>query len=291
MTRLLQSLEEILDAFDIAVLDQWGVLHNGSTPYPHAAAAMEILRKHGKEIIILSNSGKRAAPNRQRIQNIGLPVEAISQVVTSGEALWEDLHQGRLTIQGGAPKKIYPICAHKQDPIDWADGGRLEIVDVLEKSTEMIMLMGLLDGSPPEVCDPLFHRALQYQTPLVCSNPDKASPRAGGLVVSPGALAERYEKMGGEVIWYGKPYAPIYQAVVRSAANVEPRRFLMIGDSLEHDIGGAQNAGFSSAFIRGGVHAEDFFNVSSHQQIAQVITSLAKQKSVGEPDYSLEFFS
>ena len=48
LTRFIQSIREILDTFDVAVLDQWGVLHNGSVPYPHAAEAITLLHEHGK---------------------------------------------------------------------------------------------------------------------------------------------------------------------------------------------------------------------------------------------------
>ena len=82
-TQLLQSLTETVDEFDVAVLDQWGVLHNGSVPYAHAAEAMVELSRHGKEIVIVSNSGKRAALNLDRISRMGLPAHLISTVVTS----------------------------------------------------------------------------------------------------------------------------------------------------------------------------------------------------------------
>ena len=91
MTRFIQSTREILDTFDVAVLDQWGVLHNGSVPYPHAAEAIALLQERGKHIVILSNSGKRSAINLERIADMGLPTEHISDVVTSGEALRDDL--------------------------------------------------------------------------------------------------------------------------------------------------------------------------------------------------------
>ena len=44
MTRLLDSIGQIADQFDAIVLDQWGVLHDGSAPYPAALDALKVLQ-------------------------------------------------------------------------------------------------------------------------------------------------------------------------------------------------------------------------------------------------------
>lgn len=290
--QLLQTLKTILPEFDVAALDQWGVLHNGSVPYPHAAAAMQMLQQHGKHIVIVSNSGKRADLNRRRIELMGLPGDAITTVVTSGEALWEDITEQRLQIHGKTPSTFFPICAKTTDPIDWTGGQQaISIQPNLDESVDAILLMGLPDGTVSDAYDSVFARALQLNIPLVCSNPDKTSPRADGLVTSPGALAARYEQLGGTVFWYGKPHATVYRAVLRSFPKIPANRFLMVGDSLEHDIAGAQNVGFSSAFIRGGIHADDFAKTTTDVQIAAVAQQLVTAAGINPPDFSLEFLN
>ena len=292
MTLLLNSLTEAIDAFDIAVLDQWGVLHDGSQPYQHAGDAMRRLKAYKKEILVLSNSGKRADLNLLRIQDLGLPVETISKVVTSGETLWEDVNDQRLKVGGQTPKKIFPIYGQKNDPVDWAgDSDQIEITFKLDETVDVIMLMGLHDGTAPDAFDTVFDQAREFQTPLICSNPDKTAPRAGGLVISPGILAQRYADMGGEVVWYGKPYLPMFRAVVRSFPEMSENRFLMVGDSLEHDIAGAQRAGMKSAFIRGGIHAGDFRGAKSDEDLSQVTDGLVAQHGIRAPSYSLEFLA
>lgn len=292
MTRFIKSINEVLDSFDVAVLDQWGVLHNGSVPYPHAAEAIAMLQSHGKHIIILSNSGKRAALNLQRIADMRLPVEYVSDVVTSGEALRDDLLSSRLVINGKTPRTIFPICGASGDADVWrGDASAIQLTDTCDDSVDCIMLMGLPDGSSPEAQDDTFKTAAALNIPLICSNPDKTSPRAGGLVVSPGALADRYAEMGGRVIWYGKPYLPVYEAVMRCCPGIMPARFLMVGDSLEHDIAGAQHAGFSTAWVRGGVHADAFDGSEHVSQLVSITEELAQQKGAQLPDYSLDTFA
>ncbi len=292
MTLLLNSLEDALDAFDIAVLDQWGVLHNGSQPYTHAGDAMRMFKASGKQIMVLSNSGKRADLNLLRLQEMGLPVETVSQVITSGETLWEDINEERLKVGGKTPKNIFPISGRKNDPREWAgDTCKIKIALELDRTVDAIMLMGIQDGTTPDAFDAVFQEAREFQIPLVCSNPDKTSPRAGGLVISPGALAQRYADMGGEVIWYGKPHLPVFRAVARSFPGLPADRFLMVGDSLEHDIAGAQKAGMQSAFIREGIHADDFSDAKNNDELLQVTDRLVAQHGLSAPTYSLEFLA
>ncbi len=292
MTLHLQTLQQVLDRFDVAVLDQWGVMHDGTTPYPHAAAAMHMLASRGKKILVVSNSGKRASLNLDRIRRIGLPAETISKVVTSGEALWEDLAERRLTFGGRIPKRIYPICGAENDAQVWAAGcSEIDLTDMLDSSVDAILLMGLADGTAADAYDDLFRIAIEQETPLICSNPDKTAPRAGGLVMSPGALADRFHAAGGEVVWYGKPHANIYRAVQRSFPQVRPERFLMVGDSLEHDIAGAQAMGFASALIRGGIHANEFAGATSEAVISQICDQLVAQHGTKAPDFSLEYLA
>ena len=153
------------------------------------------------------------------------------------------------------------------------------------------MLMGLADGTVVDAYDDVFRIAIHLKTPLICSNPDKTSPRASGLVISPGALADRFQELGGEVVWYGKPNANIYRAVQRSFPEVPSKRFLMVGDSLEHDIAGAQKMGFASAFIRGGIHANDFASASSQTRIMEICDHLVAQTGIQPPDFSLPYFA
>ena len=288
---LIDSLEEVLESFDILVLDQFGVLHNGSICYATACEAMKMLHARGKEIFILSNSGKRADLNLKRIEKMGLPMETISRVITSGEALWQDVNESRIRVAGRIPKHLYPICGHPDDPTLWASGSNVQITDRIDPSCDAILLMGLPDNTGDKAYDATFQQALEFDLPLICSNPDKTSPRADRFVMSPGALADRYEEMGGEVIWYGKPHAPGFQAVMRYRPELAPSRFLVVGDSLEHDIAGGQNVGFKTTLVRGGIHTSDFANLAGNDQIKATLRSLAEQHRISPPDFSLKILA
>jgi len=234
------------------VLDQWGVLHDGSAPYPAAIAALRALKSAGTRLAVLSNSGKRAAPNAARITSMGFDEGLFGLVMTSGEALWQDFAAGRVTAQ-----RLFAIDRAPGDAADWARGLDIALADTLD-TADAVLLMGLPDDAAPDAFQCVLDFALARKLPLLCTNPDRASPRADGVIVaSPGALAHAHAARGGEVWFYGKPHSPVFRAV-EAALGVAPARLLLVGDSLEHDIAGANAAGWASAFVRGGLHAAEF---------------------------------
>jgi ribonucleotide monophosphatase NagD (HAD superfamily) len=98
---------------------------------------------------------------------------------------------------------------------------------------------------------------------MVCANPDIVVERGETLVYCAGALADAYVEMGGEVLYCGKPHAPIYETALGQAARVrggEPPpldRVLAIGDSIRTDLKGAAMFGIDCLFVVSGIHAAD----------------------------------
>ena len=66
-----EGLYEFMDSYDGFIMDQWGVLHNGIEPYPGVMDALNQLKKRDKQVIILSNSGKRSDYNAKRMKELG----------------------------------------------------------------------------------------------------------------------------------------------------------------------------------------------------------------------------
>jgi HAD superfamily hydrolase (TIGR01459 family) len=98
---------------------------------------------------------------------------------------------------------------------------------------------------------------------MVCANPDIVVERGETLVYCAGALADAYAEMGGEVLYCGKPHAPIYEAALGRAARVRggspppANRVLAIGDSIRTDLKGAAMFGIDCLFVVSGIHAAD----------------------------------
>lgn len=246
----IDSILAVAGQYDAVVFDQWGVLHDGTAPYPHAVAAIDALKD--RQLAVLSNSGKRAGPNKARITDMGFAQGAFDVVMTSGEALYRDISKKQL----GDIHTVYPITAKAGDAQRWADGLSLDFSDDLGL-VDAILLMGLTDSKTHPIQRAVLEQARRQNIPLICSNPDRASPRAGGETVeAPGALAHAYADAGGPVTFYGKPHKPIFDALFAALGTTRPDKVLMVGDSPEHDIAGASAAGWHSLFIAGGLHAD-----------------------------------
>lgn len=276
MVRRLERLADIAAGYGAVVLDQWGVLHDGSAPYPGALACVATLKAAGIRLAVLSNSGKRAAPNAARIAGMGFS-SAFETVMTSGEALWQDISAGRV-----AARRLCPVERDAGDAAAWAQGLDITLTDRAEEADAML-LMGLPDKAPEAAFAETMAVALARGLPVLCTNPDRASPRADGVVVtSPGALAHAHAAAGGTVSFYGKPHLPVFRAIA-GALRLPPERLLMVGDSLEHDIAGAKAAGWDAAFIEGGLHAAAFRAKAE----AETLARLAAAEGAPLPDFTL----
>ena len=111
----------------------------------------------------------------------------------------------------------------------------------------------------------------QSRVKMVCANPDLEVIRGGRRMICAGALAERYEELGGSVIYYGKPKRPIYDTCLSQLGNPDPRKVLAIGDSLRTDIAGATAIGMDSLLVLGGFMQKNSLNL---------IRPLSKQRSL-----------
>ena len=249
------GLHEIADRFDGVLLDQWGALHDGRRVFPAARSCVERLRAAGKRILILSNSGKRAADNIRRLANLGLPRSAYDALLTSGEAAWRGLRD-----RAEAPfDRLGRRC------LLIARGGDRSVIEGLDldvvadvSNADVVFLAGLDDDrAAPETWRSLLTEASRRQLPMLCANPDLTMFGAAGLLPAAGALGRFYESLGGAVHYVGKPHAPIFAAALRALGNLPAGRVLVVGDSLDHDILGGNRAGMLTALIASGVHTAE----------------------------------
>lgn len=267
----IESLLAVAPLYDAVILDQWGVLHDGTAPYPSASRTMERLAGLGR-VAVLSNSGKRSEANRVRIRAIGLP-DVAEVVMTSGEALWRDCAEGR-----AGTRRPLILADTEENARAWADGLPIRPAGG-PRDADAVILMGL-DETRAEVA----RTALRHGLPILCSNPDRGSPRAGGrIALSPGALAAEAEAAGARVTWYGKPHGPVFDATRRALGLPLGARLLMVGDSPAHDVAGAKAAGWDAALIAGGLHAARLAGRGP-----EAASALCAEEGSPDPDYLLE---
>ena len=145
MTQRIQSIIDLAPQYDAIVVDQWGVLHNGSTAYPEAISALERLSERSIPLAVLSNSGKRARENRDRISHMGFDQAMFKKVMTSGEALWQDIKLRHIS-----ETSFYAIERANGDAQSWAEG--LDITLTSIEHAQAVLLMGLADDADKSAC-------------------------------------------------------------------------------------------------------------------------------------------
>lgn len=255
MTKLITGLNAIIDSYDTYVIDQWGVLHDGYNALPGALDAIKALKAHNKTIIILSNSGRRACETLHTMNTLGFTPDTYDHFLTSGE----QVHQSFANRQGayanlGYKFRLYTFTHTTGDPYDLTDG--LNDYTRVDSINDADFILASAMEHPPEYYEPEFTTAIACNMPMVVGNPDRVSINPDGtLHYCPGELGVLYENMGGTVLWNGKPTHAIYD-MLRQKIGGEWGRAIGIGDSLAHDIQGAENAHIHSWFIAQGIHRE-----------------------------------
>ncbi len=248
----IDGLGSLAERYDALLCDAWGVIHNGVELFPGAADAMTRFRDGGGTIVILTNAPRPSSIIPAQLDRLGLPRRAYDVVVTSGDAT-------RAEIERRLPAPAFRIGPSKDDPL--FDGLMIDFVP-LEKA-KFIICTGLENDQreAPEDYNDVLARAAALSLPMICANPDIVVNWGGRMIWCAGALAEIYAGLGGEVVYGGKPHAPIYRLARAFVANkignpVDKTRILAIGDGLNTDIAGANKEDIDALFVAGdgGIH-------------------------------------
>jgi len=228
--------------YDVALCDVWGVVHNGVAATAEACDALACFRNQGGTVVLITNAprpGEIVA--RTTLERLGVPRAAYDGIVSSGDVT-------RALIAARAGARVFHIHAPLA-PLEDAD---------------YAVCSGLFDDTveTPQDYQDLVARMRARALPMICANPDVVVERGDKLVYCAGAIADLYVAAGGEVIFAGKPYRPIYEQALALAEaargeRVEHHRVLAIGDSVRTDLKGAATFGIDCLFVTAGIHAEE----------------------------------
>lgn len=254
---IIEGVSEIADFYDAMILDLWGLIHNGVALYPGVDECLNNLREKDMRIILLSNAPRPSEIVRERLRELGLRDDDYERLITSG-----DLTRDALVCRYDDWHKALGVrCFHigPQRDKSLLAGLKLEIVERLDTS-EFVLNTGLFNDElecMEDYLEPLA-QALKYNLPMVCANPDLEVMRGEKTVLCAGAVAKRYEDLGGEVFYHGKPFPRAYEFCFDIFTGIPKSRILAAGDSLRTDIAGANAAGIDSMLVMGGLYADAF---------------------------------
>jgi HAD superfamily hydrolase (TIGR01459 family) len=250
------GLADIASRYRGFVVDQWGVLHDGARPYADALDCLARLREAGKQVVLLSNSGKRTAINRARLVEIGIAESLYDEGVTSGEATWQALAERKDPFYAGLGDRC--ILWSRYGDRSVVEGLPLKVVERVEDA-DFLLLGGLEDAARLEDFGAALEAAAARGLPMVCANPDIVAVQPnGGFGMAPGAVAHHYEQLGGRVGYVGKPHRPIYEACLDALGNPPHAEILAIGDSMAHDVAGGAAMELDTALVMAGIHGRLF---------------------------------
>src|SRR6201991_2128928 len=213
-TRVLKGLREIAETFDLVLMDLWGCVHDGVKPYPAALDCLIKLRDAGKSVAILSNAPRRASDVEAKLTEMGIDRALYTGMFTSGEETWKYLNTRPDGLGQRLGRRVYAIMPDRDQGI--LEGLDLQPVSDIGEAT-FVLVTGIEDvKTQAKDFDPVLRLALRQSLPMLCANPDLLVHRGGVEEICAGAIAQRYEAMGGRVVYNGKPHGKIYEVIFKA---------------------------------------------------------------------------
>lgn len=247
---VLDSISSLARRYDAWLTDIWGVMHNGLQPFPKAVEACRIFRQGGGVVILISNSPRPRETAAEQLLDVGVPADCYDGIATSGDVT-------RRLIANYAGNAVYHLGPERDLPI--FDGLGVTLGSLEESAA--VVCSGLRDDETetPDDYASLLAEFHAHRLPMICANPDLKVERGNKLIYCAGAIADAYGAIGGDVVYAGKPYKPIYdlafgQVMARHGSAVPRHRIIAIGDGVKTDIAGAAKAKIDSVFVASAVH-------------------------------------
>jgi len=253
------------------LFDLWGVIHDGSRLYPHCLDLFEKLHQNGKKIGFISNAPRRAQVAKQTLLSLGVQEQWISCLVTSGETFYSYIKNNYK--HGG--EKIFYLGPVRD--LGVLDGLNCNVIRQNPRQNPQDASFGIITGFGDGVeNDDNLQKILQQcknaNLKLFCINPDLVVVKQdGSRFECAGVIANIYTQMGGQIEYFGKPFANIYDKIFEEMQISQEQKnvVIAIGDSLSTDVMGANNYGIDVAFSTYGIHKSQ---IANHKKISEFFT-------------------
>jgi HAD superfamily hydrolase (TIGR01459 family) len=242
-----EGLQSIAENYDLFYIDLWGVIHNGIKLHEKAILALKELLKINKNFVLLTNAPRPNETVKIFLEKMGMEKELTNHVFTSGEASLNYLkkfQQYSKFFHIGPPRDFDLFNDFKNDQSKDPN------------NSEYLLCTGLFDNHDQDLnyYKDLLEKHIDKK--MICTNPDLIVDRGSDRELCAGSVAMIFEKMGGEVIYFGKPHAEVYNL----ATDNKDKKILSIGDNLNTDIKGANLLNYDSLLISNGVHKNEIKN-------------------------------
>jgi len=236
------SRGRLVDDYDLLMFDLDGVVYVGDDAVPGAPGHLRRARAEGAHVAFITNNASRTpVAVAEKLTNLGVEAST-ADVVTSAQAAAHVLLE-----RHGAGARIAVLGAADLETALGEAG--LTPVSVDDERAS-----GIVSGYGPDVVWRDVMRAavrIRDGLPWVASNTDLTLPTAQGPAPGHGVLVDLLARFSGvEPVVAGKPRRPLLDETIRRVGGDRP---LMVGDRLDTDIAGGQEADVDSLLLMTGV--------------------------------------
>lgn len=264
------------ERYRVWLCDVWGVVHDGVKANVAACDALERHRAQGGIVVLITNAPRPSRVIYPQLDSLRVSRDAYDTVVSSGDVTVELLAETSGSIFHLGPDRDLGLV---EDAV--ARFGTLE-------EARAVLCTGLVDDAAesPQDYVALLQDMRARAIPMICANPDKVVRRGDSLIPCAGALADLYERMGGETVMAGKPFAPIYELALDRASAIAGRAIdrgevLAIGDGLSTDAEGARRNGLDLLFIVDGIHEAELAGAGPEGYADRIIEAVPEVRLQG----------
>lgn len=252
----LSGFAPLAERYSGFVLDLWGVIHDGVNAFPHAVETLTRLRAAGKRTLLLSNVPRPNDAVQSMMRRMGIEDSLYSGILTSGEAVRRALRNPPDLWWAELGTRVFHLGPQRDRPV--LEGLPFIVVGAPAEA-DFVLNTGPDDHRDPTDLtefEPTLAECARHRLKMICANPDLEVIRGGVRVLCAGALAVRYQAMGGDVRSLGKPDPAIYQPVLEQLG-LAPASVLAVGDSLRTDIAGAVDVDLAACWVLDGIHGAE----------------------------------
>ena len=239
-----EGLRYIAENYDLFFIDLWGVVHNGIKLHEKAIETLVEIDKSNKKYVLLTNAPRPNFTVKNFLKKLGMNNKILENVYTSGEAALSYLKKNHLS-------EIFYHIGPPRDFDLFSDFEKKQSKKI--NSSNYILCTGLFDDHDKDLN---YYKDLlneHIQKKMICTNPDLIVDRGNKRELCAGSVAMVFEKLGGEVIYFGKPYPEVYNQSVDN----KNKKILAIGDNLNTDIKGANLLNYDCMIITNGIHKDE----------------------------------
>ena len=240
----IEGLSSIADNYQLFYVDLWGVVHNGVSLHNEAIKVLKEITKKNKDYVLLTNAPRPNSAVKSFLEKLGMEKEIRDHVFTSGEAALNYL-------KNNLSDNLFFHVGPTKDFDLFKDFEKNKLKNI--ENSEYILCTGLFDDHDEDLqyYKNLFEKNIEKK--MICTNPDLIVDRGNARELCAGSVAIIFEKMGGKVIYFGKPYPEVYNHSIDN----KNKKILSIGDNLNTDIKGANLLNFDSLIISNGIHKNE----------------------------------